>query len=266
MKLASKPAVALLAGVVGLTASVGLITTPGDATTRIAGKTSPGCIVPHGGGPGYNATINNQQNDKTICITVGERLLVLLTAAPANTVSWGAMHVATKGILKIEPLTIKFVRGTTAGNFDAAHPGTTRLTSQRSVCAPAPSGAPVCDAIELWQVTLVVRATSRPSWAPSGTGIYGIVTAGPTCPVERVGQPCPPRPVGGEVEVRNVRGQTVASTHTDSLGRYSLSLKPGRYALAVLIGSVFPRCPSKAVAVTSAVLLRADISCDTGIR
>ena len=29
----------------------------------------------------------------------------------------------------------------------------------------------------------------------AGTGAFGYVTAGPTCPVERADQPCPPRPV-----------------------------------------------------------------------
>jgi hypothetical protein len=92
------------------------------------------------------------------------------------------------------------------------------------------------------------------------------VTAGPTCPVERPDQPCPPRPVSAEVEGRDSSGRTVATTHTDQSGAYRLGLAPGTYTLVAVTGSTFPRCPPTSVTVRSGAATRADISCDTGIR
>jgi hypothetical protein len=101
---------------------------------------------------------------------------------------------------------------------------------------------------------------------PSGTGAYGYVTAGPTCPVEKQGQPCPPRPVSAGIDAHNASGVTVASTRSDSYGRYAFDLAPGRYMLVVVIPSGFPRCPETSVAVQRGSATRADVSCDTGIR
>src|SRR5690348_4880929 len=38
---------------------------------------------------------------------------------------------------------------------------------------------------------------------PSGSGLYGLVMAGPTCPVERPDQPCPPRPVAAHLTAQD---------------------------------------------------------------
>jgi len=245
--------------VTSLSAIVGTVA----ASASIQGETASTCLVPHGAGPGYNASIGNEQNDESVCITIGEKLLVLLSAASPNASPWQEVRVSTPGILKTAPLTIMFARGLTGTNFQAVHSGTVRLTSQRPACGPTTTGSPVCDAIEEWQATVIVR---RSVGVPSNTGVYGTVTAGPTCPVERVGQPCPPRPVMGEVELRDTSGATVGSTRTASDGRYALRARPGTYTLVVDTGSTFPRCPSKSVTVVTGERLLADISCDTGIR
>jgi hypothetical protein len=109
-------------------------------------------------------------------------------------------------------------------------------------------------------------STTVPPHPPVGSGAYGFVTAGPTCPVERPDQPCPPRPVSAEIDARDASGSTVASTTSDSSGRYGLRLTPGAYTLVVVIPSGFPRCPETPVTVPSGAPTRADISCDTGIR
>jgi hypothetical protein len=101
---------------------------------------------------------------------------------------------------------------------------------------------------------------------PAGTGAYGSVLASPTCPVERVGQPCPPQPVAAEVDGRDANGRTVATTHTDTAGHYRLALAPGSYILVAVTGSMFPRCPATPVTVTPGPAVRQDINCDTGIR
>jgi hypothetical protein len=105
-----------------------------------------------------------------------------------------------------------------------------------------------------------------PSSSISGSGAYGYVTAGPTCPVERPDQPCPPHPVAGQVNAQDASGHTVATTRTDQAGRYSLSLASGTYTLVAVTGTTYPRCQPTSVTVHSGGPTRADISCDTGIR
>jgi hypothetical protein len=108
--------------------------------------------------------------------------------------------------------------------------------------------------------------TAPPLMPSSGTGAYGYVTAGPTCPVEKQGQPCVPRPVLAAIDARNESGVTVASTQSDSSGRYALALSAGRYVLMVVTPSGWPRCSDMSVAVKPGSATRADITCDTGIR
>ena len=97
-------------------------------------------------------------------------------------------------------------------------------------------------------------------------GIYGTITAAPTCPVERQGQPCPPRPVAATVKVDR-RRRTVASTRSNSAGDYAVGVpRPGTYAVVVDTGSTFPRCPTTSVTVPRGQSIRVDITCDTAIR
>jgi hypothetical protein len=98
------------------------------------------------------------------------------------------------------------------------------------------------------------------------SGVNGTVTAGPTCPVEQVGHPCPPRPVSAGIRAQSARGGVVARTHSDANGHYAMALRPGRYTLVVQTGSQFPRCPATPVTVPRNGTVTADISCDTGIR
>ncbi|MHC6220744.1 carboxypeptidase-like regulatory domain-containing protein [Arthrobacter sp. MMS24-S77] len=67
------------------------------------------------------------------------------------------------------------------------------------------------------------------------TGHPGIVTgsvlSAPVCPVERIGQECPPRPVSGAAVVA-LDGEAVrGSTLTDSTGAFNLTLPAGRYVI-----------------------------------
>jgi hypothetical protein len=96
-------------------------------------------------------------------------------------------------------------------------------------------------------------------------GIYGTITAGPTCPVERPGQQCAPRGVAARVKAER-HHHVVASTRSNSAGDYAMGLRPGSYTLVVDTGSTFPRCPTQAVTVPTGQSVRADFSCDTGIR
>jgi hypothetical protein len=101
---------------------------------------------------------------------------------------------------------------------------------------------------------------------PSGSGAYGYVSAGPTCPVQRADLPCPPRPVAAHIQVTDNSGRNVAATDSDSSGAYTVALAPGRYTVTATTGSVFPSCQPAQVTVAAGKPSRADISCDTGIR
>jgi len=106
----------------------------------------------------------------------------------------------------------------------------------------------------------VAAARTRPS-----SGVAGRVTAGPTCPVEQVGHPCPPQPVSGTIKAQKA-SRTIARTRSDANGNYSMRLAPGRYTLVVQTGSTFPRCPTTPVTVPRGQVVTVNITCDTGIR
>lgn len=108
--------------------------------------------------------------------------------------------------------------------------------------------------------------TTTPTTTPTTGGAYGFVSAGPTCPVERQGQPCPPQPVAATVDAQNGAGRVVATTRSDGSGRYQISLPGGTYVLTATTGGTYPRCRSTQVTVATGALTRADIGCDTGIR
>jgi hypothetical protein len=61
--------------------------------------------------------------------------------------------------------------------------------------------------------------------------VTGFVLTAPVCPVERIGQECPPRPVAGAAVVA-LDGEAVrGSTLTDSTGAFHLTLPRGRYVI-----------------------------------
>ena len=260
-------------GIAGLTAvlvaiavSAGLLVSPSNPVTVAPVAPASPCIVPVGGGPGYDASIGNRQSGDSICITVGERLLVLLSGGAPNATPWRAIHLSTSGVLEYAPLTLMLSRGLTGANFRATRLGRVELSAERPVCAAVSPASPTCDAIESWRATVIVGASPNVTSKPSGSGIYGFVMEGPTCPVERIGRPCPLQPVVAEVDVRNVNANAVETAHTNGAGRYLLSLSPGRYAVKVITKTLFPRCPGETVTVRSGSPLRVDIQCDTGIR
>jgi len=97
--------------------------------------------------------------------------------------------------------------------------------------------------------------------------VRGLVTAGPTCPVERPDEPCSPRPVSATVVRAYDRGgRPRGSATTDDAGRYSIGLVPGSYTVRVITDRPFPSCPETPVTVTRGPPIVADIVCDSGIR
>jgi hypothetical protein len=111
-----------------------------------------------------------------------------------------------------------------------------------------------------------VNTAPIPSALPSAGNVFGAVIAGPTSPVQRARQTCPPRPVVATVDANGNHGATVVSTHTDSSDRYAVSLPSGAYTLVVVTGAAWPRRPDTPVVVHTGRATCADIQCDSGIR
>jgi hypothetical protein len=73
------------------------------------------------------------------------------------------------------------------------------------------------------------------------SGIRGRVLLGPTCPVQRIGQPCV-RPYQATITIRNqATGKLVARVRSSTNGRFRLPLAPGDYLLVPQTGRPYPR-------------------------
>src|SRR5438445_10801356 len=116
-------------------------------------------------------------------------------------------------------------------------------------------------------LALMVAACGTPAAQP-GTGIQGTVQAAPTCPVERINSPCPPRPLAATVVVRDGTGAEVARFHSGGDGRFKVDLRPGTYSLVGLtIGSTsLPRPIPTSATVSQGSYTSVNIEYDSGIR
>src|SRR5207249_1393233 len=85
-------------------------------------------------------------------------------------------------------------------------------------------------------LALMVAACGTPAAQP-GTGIQGMVQAGPTCPVERIDSPCPPRPLAATVVVRVQHERAVPCNRLpDGLTAEDQHLQIGRTAFLREVG------------------------------
>jgi hypothetical protein len=101
--------------------------------------------------------------------------------------------------------------------------------------------------------------------------LYGVVTIGPNCPVETVGQPCPPPPEAyalRKVLVYDEAGkQLLYTVDIDSHGRYEAMLLPGKYTVDLKkVGIDKASGVPAVVTVTASKDVKLDIDIDTGLR
>lgn len=97
------------------------------------------------------------------------------------------------------------------------------------------------------------------------SGISGLITMGPMCPVIREGEPCPDKAIEAEVEVLAASGRKVTTFHSDKDGRFRVPLKPGEYLLRPR-GNGPQRAPEQQVTVPEGAFATVDIHYDSGIR
>ena len=231
-----------------------------------------------------------EQADPAFCayrviggLTSGEGLVAALAGRPN----------ARRYVLMMEPEFARLLRvsarsaSLSAGSAKRAtvttshpHPQTTATSHQRECARFAFRLSRADDAnsgpsTRLWNALLVFglvacgasgagRSATSTTTPASGT-MTGRVTAGPTCPVERIGQRCPPRAVVADVQA-HIGRRIIGSTRSHAVGTYRLDVQSVSYTLVAVSKSVFPRRAPRTVSVAVGRTARADTSCDIGIR
>ena len=104
--------------------------------------------------------------------------------------------------------------------------------------------------------------------ATADTGVTGVVTVGPTCPVERINSPCPPRRAAAAVIVSDQSGVEVTRFVSGTDGSFKVQLKPGRYTLVGTSNSPggLPRPIPVNVVVVAGSFTVVNVEFDSGIR
>lgn len=98
------------------------------------------------------------------------------------------------------------------------------------------------------------------------SGIRGRALAGPQCPVEIEGSPCPDLPWEGTVLAVDAQSGEEFTVQTDADGRFRLSLAPGTYEVTIEAGSSPPFAKPQTVTVEEGAFAEIVVSVDTGIR
>jgi hypothetical protein len=98
------------------------------------------------------------------------------------------------------------------------------------------------------------------------SGIRGRALAGPQCPVELEGSPCPDLPYEGTVIAVDTESGEDFTARTDAQGRFELSLEPGTYEVSIVAPSSPPFVKPQAVTVEPGSFTPIRVSVDTGIR
>lgn len=117
-------------------------------------------------------------------------------------------------------------------------------------------------------VLLIAGCASTPTMDGSSTvaldPIVGTVVAGPSCPVERVRIPCPPRAVVAGAVALLRAGTVVQTTHTDATGHFRFDASPGAYELQATNVGGYRSTVARAVVVSASTAVV--LTLDSGIR
>ncbi len=100
------------------------------------------------------------------------------------------------------------------------------------------------------------------------TGVQGLITAGPTCPVEQPGQSACVRAVQGAVIVAlDAADREVEWAVSDATGAYFLRLAPGTYRIVPPpVEGLLVTAGEETVVVGAGAPTHLDLHYDTGIR
>ena len=115
-------------------------------------------------------------------------------------------------------------------------------------------------------VAVALAACGGEGAGDDASGIRGQALAGPQCPVEVEGSPCPDVPWEGTVVAIDTSTGDRFTTTTDAEGRFELPLAPGTYDVSIDAGSDLPFAKPQTVTVTDGAFADVVVSVDTGIR
>jgi len=122
-------------------------------------------------------------------------------------------------------------------------------------------------------IALVIIGCTGPSATFTGepnTGIRGVATAGPVCPVVRnpPDPSCAPRPVAGAtIVIRDGSGTQVAVAISGADGSYFVSLPPGDYVVDPQpVQGLLGTAAQQPATVASGTITEVQLDYDTGIR
>lgn len=102
------------------------------------------------------------------------------------------------------------------------------------------------------------------------TGVEGIASIGPTCPVEHYPPDgtCADKPYQTVLVISSGSSGSVSKiiVHTDAYGYFSQELTPGTYTMSSQAGAVMPRLSPVTFVVTTNKLVSLNLKFDSGIR
>jgi len=138
---------------------------------------------------------------------------------------------------------------------------------EKTVSELAYYSAPVNFVVNNSTTTPVVKSTTTPN-TKLDSGITGIVTIGPTCPVEQIPPDpnCAPKTFSATINAVNQQTAEQIKFKSSDDGSFRVELKPGKYALINASGSVLPRMEDYYVTVEPNKFTEVNIQFDSGIR
>ena len=137
--------------------------------------------------------------------------------------------------------------------------------------APVPRFSCMRPTIVLIASLLAAAALTACGGVPAGSvrdgSVHIVATVGPTCPVEKAGQPPCVAPYVGKLEILDPQGHRVADVTTTAAGTADVMLAPGTYSITAPRTGVLPRITQPVqVTVTAGSTVTAHVDFDTGIR
>ncbi len=123
-------------------------------------------------------------------------------------------------------------------------------------------------AVGLLILSVLLGACAGGAGSAGDAGIRGLVTFGPTCPVQSAVSPCPDRPLADmRVQVLH-EGDVVADLQSGDDGTFTVPLDPGDYQVRAIIEPGGPGMFAKPVdvRVTQHAFANVTVMVDTGIR
>lgn len=117
--------------------------------------------------------------------------------------------------------------------------------------------------------TSTTTTESDGSVAPTPSGVRGLVTLGPTCPVEKnpPDPACADKPYATAIAVyRKASDTPYIIGNSDKTGAFEFLLPPGAYVLKPSSGTTYPVCARADIIVPAVGYATTTIACDSGIR